>query len=205
MKIIEMKSLVFPEIKVIRYQRFNDDRGYFTETFRESDITRVVPDFKIKQTNESQSKKGVVRGLHAQWNPYMGKLVRTIKGQMVDLFLDIRIGSSTFGKIGAYDMPSTGKQTFNEWIWIPVGFAHGNFYLEDSTIEYFCTGEYRPDCEVGISPLADDIDWSLCDKNLKKQFEELKNSSLIISDKDKQGLTINQWRNDERSKNFLYK
>jgi len=193
MKIIETKTLVFPEIKVIRYRRFNDDRGYFTETFRQSDFIKTIPGFSIKQINESRSKKGVVRGLHTQWNPYMAKLVRTISGHMVDLFLDIRKGSPTYGKIAAYDMPSTCDQNFNEWIWIPIGFAHGNFYRQDSTIEYFCTGEYSPSCEVGISPLAEDLDWSLCDKNLKQQFDALIKSKAVISEKYKQGLIVKQW------------
>lgn len=205
MKILDQKTLIFPEVKVIRYHRFADERGYFTEIFRASDLQKVITDFQIKQINESQSKKGVVRGLHAQWNPYMGKLVRTVAGEMVDLFLDIRKQSPTFGKIAAYHMPATNEQDFNEWIWIPVGFAHGNFYLQNSSIEYFCTSEYNPDCEVGISPLTEDIDWSLCDKKLQLQFEQLKKEGLIISDKDKQGLTLKQWSNDPLSKNFIYK
>lgn len=205
MKILEVKTLSIPEVKVIRFQRFSDNRGYFTETFRESDFQKVISDFKIKQINESHSQKNVLRGLHFQWNPYMGKLVRIVTGHMVDLFLDVRIGSPTFGKIGAYDMPSVYDQDYNEWVWIPVGFAHGNYYLEETTIEYLCTGEYSPNCEVGISPLADDIDWSMCDQNIKKQFGELKKTGPIISDKDKQGLTMKQWNNDIRSKNFLYK
>ena len=204
MKILEVKTLVFPELKVIRYYRFCDERGYFTETLRESDFHKVIPDFQIKQVNESHSKKNTVRGLHFQWNPYMGKLVRTVHGHMVDLFLDIRTGSPTYGKIAAYDLPASYDLDYNEWIWIPVGFAHGNYYLENSTIEYFCTGEYNPTCEVGISPFGEDVDWSLCEEKLKEQFEQLKKEQFIISDKDKQGLTIEDWNHDERSKYFNY-
>ena len=98
----------------------------------------------------------------------MGKLVRTLSGRMVDMILDIRKGSTTFGKIIAYDMPSEHEADYNEWIWVPPGFAHGNFFTEDSTIEYFCSGEYSPGCEAGISPLAADIDWSLCEGSLKE-------------------------------------
>jgi hypothetical protein len=71
-------------------------------------------------------------------------------------------------------------------------------------IEYFCSGEYSPTCEAGISPLADDIDWTLCDPNLKKLFDGVVGSSALISDRDKGGLTLNDWQSDERSNNFIY-
>jgi dTDP-4-dehydrorhamnose 3,5-epimerase len=134
----------------------------------------------------------------------MGKLVRTITGRMVDMVLDIRKESPTFGKIIAYDMPVNSKNDYSEWIWVPPGFAHGNFFTEDSLIEYFCSGEYSPGCEAGISPLADDIDWSLCDTALKRLFEKLVTTQLIMTDKDKNGFSVAQWANESRSENFVY-
>lgn len=205
MKILEVKNLAIPDVKAIKYARFKDDRGYFTEIFRHSDFQKVIPNFSIRQVNESFSaEKGVLRGLHLQWNPYMGKLIRTIKGHMVDLFLDIRKGSPTFGKIAAYDMPQNTNNDFSEWIWVPVGFAHGNFFLEESAIEYFCTGEYAPLNEAGILPTANDLDWSLCDPALKKQFEELVQSGTVLSEKDKKNLLLTQWEKDPRSENFIF-
>jgi len=209
MKILDVKTLAFPEVRVIKFARFTDDRGYFTETFRRSDLNKH-PDLgffqrlEFNQCNESYSQKGIVRGLHFQWNPYMGKLVRTIHGHMVDMVLDIRKGSPTYGKIICYEMLSFPNQDFDQWIWVPVGFAHGNYYLEDTSIEYFCSGEYSPNCETGISPLAKDIDWSLCENSLKKKFDQIVKSGLIISDKDKDGLTLEKWKKDPRSKNFIY-
>jgi dTDP-4-dehydrorhamnose 3,5-epimerase len=123
---------------------------------------------------------------------------------MVDIVLDIRKGSPTFGKAIAYDMPSDRSEDFNEWIWVPPGFAHGNMFLEDTSIEYFCSGEYSPGNEAGISPLAEDIDWSLCDENLKNVIRETASSTALISDKDKNGLTLSAWESDERSDNFIY-
>lgn len=205
MKILEVKSLVSPEVKVIKFARFSDNRGYFTETYRRSDFeNEFIKNLKFVQVNESFSQKGVIRGLHFQWNPYMGKLVRTIHGHMVDLFLDIRKNSPTFGKIGGYELTSASNDESNHWIWIPVGFAHGVVCLEQSTIEYLCTGEYSPNCEAGISPLAADIDWSLCDRKIKNQFNKLVKKGAIISEKDKQGLTVGEWSNDKRSRNFIY-
>jgi len=204
MKIIKTKTLDLPEVKLIKFCRFCDNRGYFTETYRESDFRKVIPDFKIYQINESYSKKGVIRGLHFQWNPYMGKLVRAISGHIIDLFLDIRKNSPTFGKIGGYELASKPEDQTNEWIWIPVGFAHGVVCLEKSIIEYLCTGEYSPNCEAGISPLASDINWSSCDKKIKAKFDKLVKHGAIISQKDKQGLTVGEWGKDKRSENFIY-
>ncbi len=209
MKILQIKALALPDIKVIRFGRFCDHRGYFTESYRKSDFVNhpdmgFMQGIEFMQANESFSKAGTVRGLHFQWNPYMGKMVRTLNGRMVDIVLDIRKGSPTFGKIITYDMPVNLNNEYSEWIWVPPGFAHGNFFSEDSLIEYFCSGEYSPGCEAGISPLTDDIDWSLCDVELKRVFDELVAAQLIMTDKDQHGLSLAQWADDSRAENFVY-
>ncbi len=206
MKILEVKQLYFPEIKVIRYARFRDHRGFFTEHFRKSDIFALnfLKNYDFVQSNESFSLQLTIRGLHFQWNPYQGKLVRTVFGRMVDLVLDIRKGSPHFGKIIAYDMPANNESDYGEWIWIPPGFAHGNFYTEVSKIEYFCTGEYNPASEARISPLSPDIDWSACDLHLKEEFFSILTREFLISEKDRVGLTLSLWQDDSRSENFLY-
>jgi dTDP-4-dehydrorhamnose 3,5-epimerase len=134
----------------------------------------------------------------------MGKLVRTLSGRMVDMVLDIRKGSPTFGKILLYDMPADREADYHEWIWVPPGFAHGNFFTEDSMIEYFCSGEYSPGCEAGVSPLSEDIDWTLCDTGLKKLFDGIASSTSLITDKDKNGFSVGGWRTHENSDNFIY-
>lgn len=209
MKILEINTLDIGEIKVIRFARFCDHRGYFTEHYRESDFAnhqemKFMRDVEFVQCNESYSKKGTVRGLHFQWNPYMGKLVRTLTGRMIDMVLDIRKGSPTFGKIILYDMPADHNEGYSEWIWVPPGFAHGNFFTENSIIEYFCSGEYSQGCEAGISPLAEDIDWDLCDAELKNLFNNLARSTILITDKDKNGFSVKGWSSDKHSDNFLY-
>jgi dTDP-4-dehydrorhamnose 3,5-epimerase len=209
MKLCEVKPLQIEAIKVIRFAHFCDHRGYFAEHYRKSDFANhpdmsFMKHVEFVQCNESYSKKGTVRGLHFQWNPYMGKLVRTVAGRMVDMVLDIRKGSPTFGKIVLYDMPADKQADYSEWIWVPPGFAHGNFFPKDTTIEYFCSGEYSPGCEAGISPVAQDIDWSLCDKGLKKLYDEIVPITSLITDKDKNGFSVNGWKSDERSNNFIY-
>ena len=205
MKILEVRSLAIEDVKVIKYARFCDHRGYFTETYRKTDFKEldIFKNVEFIQSNESYSKKGVIRGLHFQWNPYMGKLIRTLRGRMVDMVMDIRKGSKTFGKIIAYDMPAGAENDFGEWIWVPVGFAHGNFFPEDTQIEYYCSGDWSPKCEAGISPLAKDIDWSLCDPSLKKMFDDTAKASLM-TDKDKDGYTLASWLESRDSDNFIY-
>ncbi len=209
MKIISVQRLAISDIKIIRFARFRDNRGFFTEPYRRTDSINH-PELKgfdrleFVQINESFSSKDVCRGLHFQWNPFMGKLVRTVYGRMVDIVLDIRKNSPTFGKIIAYDMPTSINDGFNEWIWVPPGFAHGNFFTEDSRIEYLCSGEYSPTCEAGISPLSKDLDWSLCSPEIKNLFDNVVRNMGIISEKDKNGLSLTQWLSDKRSSNFVY-
>jgi dTDP-4-dehydrorhamnose 3,5-epimerase len=208
-KILSAEQLGIPEIKVIKFARFRDERGYFTEHFRRDDfdtnpLTPFMAGVEFVQANESFSRATTVRGLHFQWNPYMGKLVRTLHGHMVDVVLDIRKGSPTFGKAIAYDMPSERSEEFNEWIWVPPGFAHGNTFLVDTSIEYLCSGQYSPGNEAGISPLAEDIDWSLCDPSLRETFHDIASNTALMTDKDRNGFTVSAWERDERSGNFVY-
>ena len=209
MKIISVQDLAIPAVKVIRFARFSDHRGYFSEQYRLSDFetgeqTPFMRGVSFPQANESYSKAGVVRGLHVQWNPYMGKLVRTIRGHMIDLVLDLRKGSPTYGQAIAYDMPVQGDEDFAEWIWVPPGFAHGNTFPADTVIEYFCSGEYSPGCEAGISPIATDVDWSLCAPDLLDQVRSIAHNTALMSDKDRDGLTLAAWTADPRSEHFLY-
>ncbi|HEQ72639.1 MAG TPA: dTDP-4-keto-6-deoxy-D-glucose epimerase [Spirochaetia bacterium] len=207
MKLIAVKRLSIPEVIVITFGRFRDERGYFSEPFRLGDIS-AHPDLGplaahgIRQVNESFSRAGVVRGLHFQWNPYMGKLVRTVAGRMVDIVCDIRKGSPTFGKGLLYDLPERTDDE-DEWIWIPPGFAHGNFFTRDTKIEYFCTGEYAPGHEAGLTPFSPDIDWTLAESGLYEEFQRLE-AGAILSEKDRGGLSLDAWRTDVRSDNFIY-
>ncbi len=207
MKILEVKTLAIPDIKVIRFGRFNDHRGYFTETFRKSDFQKLdfMKGVEFVQCNDAFSKAGTFRGLHFQWNPYMGKLVRVEKGRIIDFALDIRKGSpDTWAKIIAYELTGKPEADHNEWIWLPPGFAHGILAVEESFVEYFCSGEYSQGCEAAISPLAKDIDWSKCDTGLKKQFDSIVPRTKFITDKDKNGFTLAAWLTEKNSGQFVY-
>jgi dTDP-4-dehydrorhamnose 3,5-epimerase len=154
---------------------FGDQRGYFLESFNEKLFSEVVgKKITFVQDNESLSSKNVVRGLHFQKPPYaQGKLVRVVKGSVLDVAVDLRKKSPTFGKVFTIELSETNKRQF----WIPEGFAHGFATLEDNTIfQYKCTSYYSPENEETIkwndSTLG--IDWKI--------------NEPIISDKDKKGL-----------------
>jgi dTDP-4-dehydrorhamnose 3,5-epimerase len=206
LKLIEVRDLPLDGLKIIRFGRFPDERGYFTEHYRKSDIlTAVDPSMpEFVQCNESYSRAGTIRGLHFQWNPYMGKMVRTLIGRMFDIALDVRLGSPTFGKAIAYEMPARREGEFDEWIWLPPGFAHGNLYPEDSLIEYMCTGEYSPGNEGTISPFASDIDWSLCGDGFRSLFSETASTTRLVTDKDRHGLSVAAWAEGTSAKLFVF-
>lgn len=204
MKILHLRELALPEVKILTYARFPDERGYFTETFREADLREALgdPGFCVAQVNESLSRGGVFRGLHAQWNPFQGKLVRPLDGRLVDLALDIRKGSPTFGRIVACALEPAGNE--GEWVWIPPGFAHGTYLPEDCRIEYLCTSPWSPGFELSISPLSESIDWSLCDTGLAEEVRVALTGDLSMSGKDRGGVLLSEWLAREESGHFTY-
>ncbi len=208
MKIKNVKSVVFPEIKVITTQRFVDERGFFTELYKQSDLINFpelsfLKHFDLVQANLSYSKRGVFRGLHFQWNPYVEKLIRVPNGHLFDFFLDIKKNQPTFGKIAGYEIKSDFSDDYQEWIYIPKGFAHGCYFLTDSSLEYFCNGEYNPKSELGITIFDKEIDWSLCDQSiLDIKKEILESGTTIISEKDKNANTLSSWLKDPNAELF---
>jgi dTDP-4-dehydrorhamnose 3,5-epimerase len=207
MIITSVRELELPGVLAIRFKRFRDERGWFTEHFRRGDIARdprlaaAIP-MPFVQGNESRSRAGVLRGLHLQWNPWMGKLVRIVHGDMVDLFCDIRPGSPTLGRVGALAMSADPDGAEGEWIWVPPGYAHGCWLRSDATVEYLCTGEYSPRCEAGLDPLSATLDWSGVAELRRELLAEDAAGRLILSAKDRAGLGLPQWLEHPGSRNF---
>jgi dTDP-4-dehydrorhamnose 3,5-epimerase len=202
MVIESIKNLLIPDVKVLRYQRKLDERGYFSETLNIADFKSeadhdFLKTFAFVQSNESYSKKNVFRGLHFQTHPKMGKLIRCISGHMIDFSLDVRKDSLTFGKIVAYDMPAHADRSFGEWIWVPSGFAHGSLFLENSVIEYFCTDAYSSAGDSGINIFGEGIDWNMTDEGLRDLFAPNKTTDFIMSDKDTTALSFKEFRSKE--------
>ena len=151
-----------PDVIVITPQIFGDSRGYFLETYKNTDFEAAGIMGPFVQDNESSSSKGVLRGLHFQKNHTQGKLVRVTSGRVLDVAVDVRPHSPTFGKYVSVELDAETKKMF----WIPKGFAHGFLVLSDqATFTYKCTDVYDPSSEGGI-PWNDEsigIDWPKLD------------------------------------------
>ncbi|MCR9593116.1 dTDP-4-dehydrorhamnose 3,5-epimerase [Vibrio alginolyticus] len=159
MKIINTK---IPDVKIIEPAVFGDERGFFMESWNQKRFEELVvgKPTSFVQDNHSKSKKGILRGLHYQTENTQGKLVRVVSGEVFDVAVDIRAGSTTFGQwVGVYLSSENKRQ-----LWIPEGFAHG-FYVTSDEAEfvYKCTDYYNPKYERSI--LWDDnninIDWPI--------------------------------------------
>ena len=158
-----------------------DERGYFMESFSERDFeAQTSLNVRFVQDNESRSRKGVLRGLHFQREPYaQAKLVRVVQGRVLDVAVDIRPESPTFGKYVATELSGTNHRQ----MFIPKGFAHGYIVLEDDTVfQYKCDEYYHPEAEGGIAwndpQIA--VAWGVAE------------SEVILSEKDKHRPLLNE-------------
>ena len=158
MKIIETE---IRELVVIEPDIFGDERGYFFESFSEREFCSKVREVRFVQDNESKSRYGVLRGLHFQKPPYaQSKLVRVVKGAVLDVAIDIRMGSPTFGQHVAVELSEQNHRQF----FIPRGFAHGFAVLTDEVVfQYKCDNFYAPQSEGALAWDDPDlaIDWRI--------------------------------------------
>lgn len=172
---MEIKETNLKGCFVIQPKIFRDQRGSFYESFNQNEFNRKLNlNIQFVQDNESLSRKGVLRGLHYQRGEFaQAKLVRVVKGRILDVVVDIRKNSKTFGQHFSIELTATNlKQLF-----IPRGFAHGFIVLEDNTIfNYKCDNYYNKSSEAGIiyNDSELNIDWKI-----KKQ-------DIILSEKDKE-------------------
>lgn len=148
-------------VVIIEPHLFKDDRGYFFESYSERDFNRQVGEIHFVQDNESKSSYGVMRGLHFQRPPFtQSKLVRCVKGAVLDVAVDIRKGSPTYGQHVAVELTEDNHRQF----FIPRGFAHGFAVLSPEAIfQYKCDNFYHPEADGGISILDTSlgIDWRI--------------------------------------------
>jgi dTDP-4-dehydrorhamnose 3,5-epimerase len=145
---MKLTSTGFEGLYVLETPVFGDDRGYFFEGYNRNKLLQLGLDINVVQTNISESQAGVVRGLHFQNPPFaQGKLIRVLKGAVLDVVVDIRKASKTFGKYYAIELSEKNKLA----LWVPGGFAHGFKTLEDHTLFYYdCTEVYSKEHEGGI-------------------------------------------------------
>ncbi|MBE6502979.1 dTDP-4-dehydrorhamnose 3,5-epimerase [uncultured Methanobrevibacter sp.] len=168
------------EMFVVEPTVFEDNRGYFMETFQEKDFKDAGHDLKFVQDNQSKSTKGVLRGLHLQVNHPQGKLVRVIKGKVFDVGVDLRANSPTYGKWYGEILSEDNKKQ----LYIPPKFAHGFLVLSDEAeFLYKCTEFYHGDDESGIM-------WNDEDIGIKWPLDDI--DEVILSDKDKEWKTLKE-------------
>lgn len=169
-----INECTIPGLLIIEPRIFEDERGYFFESFNEQKFKESVGyDVTFCQDNESLSKKNVLRGLHFQAPPFaQGKLVKVVSGRVIDVAVDIRKSSPFYGQYQMIELSSENKLQF----WIPPGFAHGFLTLEENTVfQYKCTNYYSPVSERTIK-------WNDVDLNIKWPVE-----LPIVSEKDQIG------------------
>lgn len=169
---MEITKTPIEGLLVLQPKIWKDDRGYFFESFRQDVFAKLNVDVNFVQDNQSLSQKGTIRGLHYQVAPFeQGKLVRVVQGKVLDVALDIRKNSPTYGQYYSIELSAENQTQF----YIPPGFAHGFSTLEDNTIFcYKCTNYYSKVSEGGVR--FDDpalaIDWKV--------------EGLFVSDKDRE-------------------
>lgn len=160
-------------VYIIEPRVFRDERGYFFESYNQQEFEKILPGVRFVQDNESKSQYGVVRGLHFQKGRHaQAKLVRVVSGEVLDIAVDLRPGSPTYGRYEAAVLSGENKRMF----FIPRGFAHGFAVLSpEAVFQYKCDNFYAPESEGGIAwdDPGLDIDWHIpADK-------------IILSEKDK--------------------
>lgn len=182
------------DVLLIHPDLHEDERGYFYEVFNEKEFNEKTDNkynFHALQENESKSCKGVFRGLHFQKPPYeQAKLVRVLKGAVVDFAVDIRKNSPTFGKGGLAWLTEENKCQF----FIPRGFAHGFYVFSDEVVfEYKCDNFYNKDSEGGIKWNDENINIAADESSqaidIATYLSELYEGELILSEKDKNRIT----------------
>ena len=179
---MEIKKTEIEGLIEITPRVFADERGYFYESYSKLEYLKHGIDFNFIQDNQSMSQKGVLRGLHFQNPPFaQGKLVRVIKGAVIDVAVDLRKGSPTYGKYHKVLLTEENKRLF----WVPPGFAHGFLTLEDDTIfAYKVTNIYDKESEGCIK-------WN--DKDLDIDWGIPENLTPLVSDKDEEGASFAEY------------
>jgi dTDP-4-dehydrorhamnose 3,5-epimerase len=186
---IRIESRHLGEVTVLVPELFADERGFFMEVFRADQFKTLGLPCEFVQENHSRSKKGVLRGLHFQWDPPMGKLMRVTCGSAFLVAVDIRKGSPTLGQWFGLEISAENKKQ----VWAPAGFARGFCVLSDfAELQYKCTAIYNPKGESAIrwNDPAIGIQWPKFD--------------WILSEKDRNAQSLSQWLASPSSEHLRY-
>ena len=179
-------------VYIIEPTVFGDDRGYFMETYSETEFSEIGINNKFVQDNQSKSKKGVLRGLHFQKENSQAKLVRCLKGEVFDVAVDLRPGSSTYGKWEGVILSEENKKMFM----IPRGFAHGFLVLsETAEFAYKCDDTYNHEAEGGLK-------WNDPDVNINWPMNGIQENELLTSEKDGKWPSLAELKETDLFKNL---
>jgi dTDP-4-dehydrorhamnose 3,5-epimerase len=184
---IEVERTKIEDVLVLKPQVFEDERGFFMEVFRSDIFAELGLPESFRQLNHSRSGKGVVRGLHFQWEPPMGKLMRVTRGSAFVVAVDIRPDSPTLGEWVGRELSESNKQQ----MWAPASFARGFCVLSDvAEVQYLCTATYNPRAESGVrwNDPQIGIDWPVRD--------------AVLSEKDARAQSLSEWLARPESKLF---
>lgn len=160
---MDYQPLAIPDLVLMTPEIFGDDRGFFMETFRQSDFEQHCGHYQFVQDNHSKSGQNILRGLHYQVTKPQGKLVRVTQGEVFDVAVDMRKNSPSFGQWVGVTLSAENKQL----LWVPPGFAHGFYVASDAAeVLYKCTRYYTPEDEYAIrwNDAELNIEWPLVDK-----------------------------------------
>jgi len=175
---MEFNKTFIPDVVILKPKIFGDERGFFLETFRESDFIENVADVKFVQDNHSGSSQGILRGLHFQSQHSQGKLIRAVSGEIFNVAVDLRRNSPTYGKWVGVILSAQNKWQF----WIPPFFAHGFYVMSEwAEVFYKATDYYAPEYEHSIKwndPTLG-IDWPLLDGKLPRLSDKDQNGCLF--------------------------
>ena len=186
---MQIEPTQIPGVVVLTPESYHDARGYFTEVFRADKFQQQGLPHQFVQMNESVSKKNVIRGLHFQWDPPMGKLMGVVQGRAYLVAVDLRKGSPTLGKWVAVEASAENRRL----VWAPASCARGFCAVADHTmVQYLCTGMYNSKAESGIRWNDPEIGiaWPVADP--------------VVSEKDRNAQSFREWLASPQSDNFRY-
>jgi dTDP-4-dehydrorhamnose 3,5-epimerase len=187
----KVEKQAIPDVVVVVPDVFQDSRGFFMEVFREDKFRQLGLPYHFVQDNHSRSSKGVVRGLHFQWEPAMGKLMRVTIGRAFLVAVDLRKGSPTLGKWVGEEASAENRRQ----VWAPAGFARGFCVLSEvAEIQYKVTGIYNNKAESGIA-------WN--DPDIGIQWP-VSVAEAELSEKDKKAQTLKEWLARPESDHFKF-
>ena len=187
---MHVRETSLPEVLVVEHEVFEDDRGFFMEAYRSdhfAEFANLGLPSHIVQLNHSRSSRGVTRGLHFQWDPPMGKLMRVVAGEAFLVAVDIRPGSATLGQYESLIASNHNKLQ----LWAPASFARGFCTLSEfAEVEYLTTGTYNPDTESGVR-------WNDPDIGIEWPVDE-----PIVSRRDAEAQSLSDWLARPEAENF---